>query len=111
VSKENRNSQTVISAAFFDVFTAERAIRALTQAGFEDSELEFVGILAGRVPNLTGFCQSIGVPLQHALYYQDCFEDGGALLTIRTRQRTNEDTAVAVLKEHGGILPPTHLTI
>jgi hypothetical protein len=102
---ENLDPHVVISAAFCDLFMAEGAIRALTQAGFEEGDVELVGILGGRVPDLTGFCQSIGLPLHHALYYEACFEDGGALLTVRTR--TRKHAALAVLTEHGGIFPPS----
>lgn len=107
MSNENRDPLIVISAGFCDLFNAESAIRALAQAGFADSDLELIGILTGRIANLIGFCQSIGIPFEHALYYQACFEDGGALLTVRTRQRSRKQAALALLREHGGIFPPS----
>lgn len=105
---ENNKSDLhiVISAAFWDLFTAGDALRALTQAGFEDSDLALVGVLDGRLSSLTEFCHSMGVPFEHARYYQACFEDGGALLMVRTRQRIKKQTALAVLRRFGALFPP-----
>jgi hypothetical protein len=40
------------------------------------------------------------------LYYQTCFEDGGALLLVHTRKLWQQQTATALLRRHGGIFPP-----
>ena len=97
----------VVSAAFCDLFRAGDALRALAQAGFAEGDLELVGVLEGQVPNLSAFCWNMGMPIEHASYYQACFEDGGALLVIRTRQRNDSQFALSVLRQYGGIFPPT----
>jgi hypothetical protein len=83
------------------------AVDALTHAGFAECDLELVGVLHGHLPNLSVFCWSVGMPSEHASYYQACFEDGGAVLVVRTRQRTDSQLASAVLRKYGGIFPPT----
>lgn len=98
--------EIVITALFCEPFAAANAIRVLTQVGFQDADIELVGVLAGSAPNPRWLC-NIGVPPEHALYYQTCFEDGGVLLFLRTAQRVRKQIALAVLEEEGGILPPT----
>jgi hypothetical protein len=101
------SSESLITAGFYEAFTAVNAIRALNQVGFEDDDIGMVGVFAGPVTDLTGFCQAIGVPREHARYYQTSFEDGGVLLIVRTRELVMKETALAVLNEKGGIFPPT----
>jgi hypothetical protein len=100
------DSTRVVSAGFCDIFAAGQVIQVLTQAGFDDTDIEMIGVLAGRLPNLTGLCVDLGVPIEHALYYQTCFEDGGALLLVHTRKLWQQQTATALLRRHGGIFPP-----
>ena len=107
MSKETNDRQAIVSAAFCDLFMAGNAVEALTQAGFAESDLELVGVLDGHLPSLKGFCCNLGVPAEHASYYQACFEDGGALLVVRTHQRTDSQAALALLRLCGGIFPPT----
>ncbi|HEX6805589.1 MAG TPA: hypothetical protein VF133_18055 [Terriglobales bacterium] len=107
MSNQNRDSETVISAAFGDLFTAGSAIEALTQAGFGENDVELVGVLHGQLPNLSRLCNHMGMPAEHASYYQACFEDGGVLLVVRAYQRSRSHTALAVLRQCGGVLPPT----
>jgi hypothetical protein len=102
-----QNSETLIVAGFHEVFTAANAIRALNQVGFEDDDIGMVGVLAGPFADLTCFCRDIGVPAEHALYYENSFEDGGVLLLVRARESFMKKTALAVLNAKGGILPPT----
>ena len=97
----------VVSAAFCDLFKAGDALEALARAGFAESDLELVGVLDGQVPSLSAFCWNMGIPIEHASYYQACFEDGGALLVIRTRKRNDSQFALSVLRQYGGIFPPT----
>lgn len=100
------NSEIVVSAGFYEVFTAANAIRALNQVGFEDDDIGMIGVLTGPSLDLTRFCDDIGLPLEHAKYYQTSFEDGGVLLLVRARESFMEKTALAVLNAKGGILPP-----
>lgn len=97
--------ETVVTALFCELFAAANAVRALTQVGFQDADIDLVGVLAGSAPNVRWFYK-IGVPLEHALYYQSCFEDGGVLLFVRVGQRVCKQIALAVLEQEGGILPP-----
>jgi len=101
------NSEILITAGFYEFFSAANAIEALNQVGFEDGDIGMLGMLDGPVTGLTGICESIGMPLAHALYYQTSFEDGGVLLIVRARELSMRRTALAVLNEQGGILPPT----
>ena len=105
-NKQTHNSELVISAAFYDLFTAASAIQALNEMGFEDHDLDLVAVLAGYQPELTWFFHEAGVPAEHASYYQSCFEDGGALVIVRACQSSRKNAALAVLKERGGELAP-----
>jgi hypothetical protein len=104
---QSSNSEILITAGFYEPFTAANAIQALTKVGFEDDDIGMLGTLDGPLTNLIGFCEAIGMPLAHALYYQTSFEDGGVLLIVRARELSMRRTALAVLNEQGGILPPT----
>src|SRR5215831_6972295 len=99
-------TEIVVTAWFCEPFAAASAIRALTQVGFNDADIELVGVLAGSIPNLPWLC-SMGVPPEQALYYQTCFEDGGLMLFLPTAQHIKRQVALAVLEQQGGILPPS----
>ena len=105
--QENSTSEVLVTAGFYEPFTAANAIQALSRLGFEDGDIGVVGMLTGSVTNLIGFCQAIGVPLAHALYYENSFEDGGLLLIVRARESSMRKSALAVLNEQGGFLPPS----
>jgi hypothetical protein len=107
-NKQTNSPEVVISAAFYDLFTAASAIKALTEMGFDDRDLDLVAFLAGFQSELSWFFDEAGVPREHASYYQSCFEDGGALVMVRTCQWRRKNAAVAVLKERGGDFAPTH---
>ncbi|HZR66395.1 MAG TPA: hypothetical protein VFA85_14710 [Terriglobales bacterium] len=100
------SSEVLVSAGFYEVFTAANAIRALNQVGFEDDDIGMIGVLAGPSIDLSQFCHEIGLPIEHARYYQTSFEDGGVLLLVRARESFMKNTALAVLNAKGGILPP-----
>jgi len=103
------NSEILISAGFYEIFTAANAVRALNQVGFEDKDIGMVGVLNGPASELSGFCRDLGLPIEHALYYQTSLEDGGVLLLVRARESFMKKTALAVLNAKGGILPPTQM--
>ena len=103
----NRSSETLITAGFYEIFTAANAIQALTQVGFDEEDIGMVGVLSGSTTNLVGFCDRLGMPAEHALYYQSSFEEGGILLIVRARELFMQKAARAVLNERGGIFPPT----
>lgn len=106
MKERTQNSETLVTAGFYEVFTAVNAIHALNQVGFEDDDIGMVGVLAGPVTDLTGFCAAMGLPRAHAMYYQTSFEDGGILLLVRARELFMEQTALAVLNAKGGFVPP-----
>jgi hypothetical protein len=99
--------EVLITAGFYEPFTAVNAIRALSQVGFEDEDIKMVGLFAGPASSLTTICQNIGVPLEHALYFETSLEEGGVLLIVRARELVMKETALTVLNEQGGIVPPT----
>jgi hypothetical protein len=106
-NKQPGNSELVISAAFYDLFTAASAIKALNEMGFEDRDLDLVAVLAGGPPELTWFFHAAGVPLEQASYYQACFEDGGALVIVHAGPLRRKHAALAVLKQRGGDFAPS----
>jgi hypothetical protein len=105
-NKQRGNSEVVVSAAFYDLFTAASAIKALNEMGFEDCDLDLIAFLAGCQPEISCFFEEAGVPREHASYYQACFEDGGALVIVRACQSRRKNVAFAVLKERGGDFAP-----
>jgi hypothetical protein len=106
MEKNIQNSETLVVAGFHEIFTAANAVRALNQVGFEDDDISMFGALAGPFADLVCFCCDIGVPPEHARYYESSFEDGGVLLLVRARESFMKETALAVLNAKGGILPP-----
>jgi hypothetical protein len=105
-NRQPGNSEVVVSAAFYDLFTAVSAIKALNEMGFEDRDLDLIAFLAGCQPELSCFFDEAGVPREQASYYQSCFEDGGALVIVRTCQSRRKNAARAVLRERGGDFAP-----
>lgn len=101
------DANIVVTAAFGELFTAANAVQALNQVGFEDRDISMVGMLAGSHLNLMGFCEHIGVPVAHAMYYEDSLEDGGVLLIVRASKLSMKRTALAVLNQQGGLIPPS----
>ena len=99
-------SDTLVTAGFYEPFTAAGAIKALSEVGFEDGDITMLGMLAGSLSNLTEVYEAIGLPLAHALYYQNSFEDGGLLLIVRARELEMKETALAVLNARGAHFPP-----
>ena len=100
LNEHGNRTETVVTAWFCEPFAAASAIRALTQVGFNDAEIELVGVLAGSIPDFPWLC-SMGLPPEHALYYQSCFEEGGVLLLVLTALRMKRQIAVAILEQQG----------
>jgi hypothetical protein len=82
-------------------------LAALLGAGFPDTDVDAIGVLEGRVPNLREFLESQGIPHVDAVYYNHCFQDGGILLIIRTPTACDERSVLEVVLRHDGILPPS----
>jgi hypothetical protein len=100
------STQMLVSAIFWDAFCAGSAVTALLQIGFADTDVDAVGVLTGRAPDVSGFLTSMGVPRMDAAYCNDCFRDGAVLLLVRV-QPWEQRIALEVLCRHGGMLPPS----
>jgi hypothetical protein len=104
---EKASSPQLISAAFWEAFTAASAAKALSRAGFADENIDVIGVLTGDAPDFSKFLASMGMPEGDAVYYNECFQDGAVLLLVRT-QPWEEPVALDVMRRHGGLLPPSH---
>jgi hypothetical protein len=102
---QNIITQALVTAIFWEAFSAGSAVAALLGIGFADSDIDAIGVLTGRPPDLSDFLTSIGVPRSDASYYNDCFQDGAVLLLIRT-QPWAQQIAVEIVRKHGGLLAP-----
>jgi hypothetical protein len=96
-----------VTAIFWDALSAGSAVTALLRAGFPDTDVYAVGVLAGRAPDLRDFLSSLGIPGVDTVYYNNCFQDGAVLLIIRTETAGDERSALEVILRYGGILPPS----
>lgn len=107
LNNERHASEAPVTAGFYEPFTAANAIQALNRVGFEDQDIGIIGLLAGPPAHLSCFCESIGMPVAHARFYEATFEEGGMLLLVRARELPMKQIALAVLNEQGGLFPPT----
>jgi len=107
VRNPNINSYLLITAVFWEVFSAGSAVTALLHIGFADTDIDAVGVLSGPAPDLSGFFASVGVPRVEAAYYNDCFQDGAVLVLIRA-QPWEQPIATEVVRLHGGLLSPSY---
>ena len=109
---ETAMSNTIISpvtGVFCEPFSAADAIRRLTESGFADHEIDLLGVLSGRPPNLIWFLRNLGLPHHHAEYCNACLSEGAVLVMVQTPPScasSKRKIALEVLKQHGGILPP-----
>jgi len=101
------SSHLLITAVFWEVFSAGSAVTALLRIGFADADIDAVGVLSGPTPDLSGFFASLGVPRVEAAYYNDCFQDGAVLVLIRALPR-EQQIATEVVRLHGGLLSPSY---
>jgi hypothetical protein len=109
VRDQERSSRLLITAVFWEAFSAGSAVTALLHLGFADADIDAVGVLSGAAPDLSGFFASVGVPHVDAAYYNDCFQDGAVLVIIRARPG-EQHRAIEVLRYCGGVLPPSYET-
>jgi hypothetical protein len=106
--KQGISSQTLVTAIFWDAFGAGSAVTALLRSGFAESDVHVVGVLGGRAPDLTQFFLSMGITVVDATYYNSCFQDGAMLLIVRAQPPCDEQSALEVIRRHGGISPPSY---
>jgi hypothetical protein len=103
-TKDNAPTEWVIGV-FCEVFSAADAVRALNASGFEDDDIELIGVLSGRAPDLEMVLLGMGIPASHADYCNACFEHGAVLVSVRTLPTHRRKIALKLLKQHGGTLP------
>ena len=104
---QNRKSATVVSAIFSDLFSVGSALERLGCVGFDRTDVEVIAVLSGRLPDLSSLFYSMGVSRDQVSYCLECFEDGGALLVVRTRNIIHRQVVLGIVRQHGGIVPPT----
>ena len=101
----NREPETLVAGVFCEPFSAADAVRALNDSGFEDHDIDLIGILSGRAPDLSWFLVGMGVPPAETEYYNTCMENGGVLVLVRTLASYRRSLARRVLRRHGGTFP------
>ncbi|MGA8149992.1 MAG: hypothetical protein WB952_03520 [Terriglobales bacterium] len=104
-SNIEETSPALVTGVFCEIFSAADAVRALNDSGFEDRDIDLIGVLSGRAPDLSWFLVDMGVPADHADYYNSRFEDGAILVLVRTAPSHKKQVAQRVLKRYGGTLP------
>jgi hypothetical protein len=88
----------VLTGLFWDAFAAADAIAALIRDGFSECEIEALGVLCGRAPDLTDLLLSMGVKRERAIFCNDCFADGAVLLIVRTESGRRARIALNTLR-------------
>lgn len=96
-----------LTAIFWDALSVGSAVTGLLRAGFCETDVYAVGVLAGQAPNLREFLDSLDIPAIDAAYYNDCFQDGAVLLIVGAYVSSDKRRALDVIQRHGGILPPS----
>ena len=99
------SSPPLVTAVFCEMFSAADAVRALGHNGFDEQDIEIIGVLSGHAPDLSWFLVGMGIPVHHAKYYNARFEDGAFLVLVRTFPVHKKQIARRVLKRFGGVCP------
>jgi hypothetical protein len=107
LKNQDGSPKTFVTGLFWDAFSAASAVTTLLHIGFADDEVDAVGVLGGRPPDLSEFLFGMGIPVVDAIYYNNCFQDGAVLLIVRTHPDHRRRIALEVIRGHGGILHPT----
>jgi hypothetical protein len=92
----------LVTGIFWEAFNAVSAVTALLSIGFADTDVDAVGVLAGKPPDLRGFLASEGVPQADASRYNDCFQEGAFLLLVRAHPGAQR-AAINIIQTHGGV--------
>ena len=95
----------VLTGLLWDTFGVADAIAALMRGGFSEYEIDALGVLCGRAPDLTDLLLSMGVERESAIFYNDCFADGAMLLIVYTKSGSRARTALNIMRQHGCIVP------
>lgn len=105
--RENSNSPEPVTAIFWEGVSLGESVARLLRAGFSDSDIYAVGVLAGSAPDFTDFFASLGIPMMDLVYFNQCFEDGAIVLIVRSRTARDKRRAQDVIQRSGGHLPPS----
>lgn len=105
-NKQGISTPGPLTAIFWDALSVGNAVTALLRAGFSETDLYAIGVLAGHAPDLREFLNELGIPSEDAAYYNDCFQDGAVLLMVRAHVSGDKHRALHLIQRHGGILPP-----
>jgi hypothetical protein len=65
-------ARAVLTGLFWDPFDVARAITALIRDGFSEYEIDAIGVLCGRAPDLTDLLFSMGLERDETIFYNDC---------------------------------------
>src|SRR5438045_498447 len=106
---------SLVTGVFCEPFSAADAIRRLTESGFADHEIDLLGVLSGRPPNLIWFLRNLGLPHHHAEYCNACLSEGAVLVMVQTppsctsskRKIALEDGVVRLVRLHR----PLHVSL
>ena len=101
------DSPQPVSAIFWECVSLGEGVSRLLRAGFSDSDIYAVGVLAGANTDFTDFLTSLGIPMTDSLYFNQCFEDGAIVLIVRSRTARDKRRALDVIQHSGGHLPPS----
>src|SRR5262249_8989200 len=92
----------LVAGVFCEGFGAAGAVQALNDYGFDDEDIDLIGVLSGRAPDLRWFLLDLGVSERHARYYNAHLEEGAILVMVRTPVSRMRDDALKLLRRHGG---------
>jgi hypothetical protein len=104
LSLEDDPLRAVLTGIFWDPFDAADAITDLVGGGFSEDEIDAIGVLCGRAPDLTDWLFSMGLERQEAIFYNDCFADGATLLIVCTERGHKARIALETLRRHRHIV-------
>ena len=94
------SARAALTGVFWDPFDVAPAITDLVGGGFSEDEIDAIGVLCGRAPDLTDWLFSMGLERQEAIFYNDCFADGATLLIVRTERGHRARIALKTLRRH-----------
>ena len=100
-----KTGKQLVAGVFCEAFGAADAVRALNDHGFEDEDIDLIGILSGRAPDMSWFLRDMGVPADHASYYNAHLEEGAIVVMVRTAESRHREVALRLMKKHGGTFP------
>jgi hypothetical protein len=101
---KGNSARAVLTGLFWNPFDVVHAITDLVGGGFSEDEIDAIGALCGRAPDLTDWLFSMGLERQEAIFYNDCFADGATLLIVRTERGHRARIALNTLRRHERIV-------